>query len=136
MSYVALGVAVAAGFAVSSIWYGPLFGALWQRLSGTTDREITEHLRPGTFEHISLHVVGLLVGAFVLSYFVSRAGASTFLAGAQVGFLAWVVAAMLVVPSGMLFRTSRKENVYVVALDLVHWLLVLSVMAGVLAVAS
>lgn len=137
INYIGLLLAIVAGFAVSFLWYGVLFGGLWQKLSGTTQEDVEKDLRKiGLLERQFLHVIGLVVGGFVLSYFIGRNGNTTSFAGMVTGFLIWVVAAMVLIFGGILSRTSRKENIYVVALDLTHWLVVFMVMAGVLAVVS
>lgn len=134
INYFALAVSVSAGVAVSVVWYVILFGDLRQRLSGITDEEIERDIQKiGVLERNLLHTVGLIVGAFILSYFVVLDGATTFVEGMSVGFFVWVVGTIIFILGGILSRKSRRENVYVVAIDLSHWLVVLMVMAGILA---
>jgi len=134
INYVALVVAVVFGLLTSLLWYGVFFGSLWQRLSGISDKELEETVGGRVLENVLSHTIGLIFGAFVLSYFVSLSEATTFISGVSVGFLVWVAAAIFLVLGGALSKKSQKENVFVVSLDLLHWLLVLVVMSGVLAV--
>lgn len=40
MNWIAVLLAAGAGFVVGGIWYGPLFGKVWQRESGLSDESI------------------------------------------------------------------------------------------------
>lgn len=40
LNWVAVAVAALSAFAIGALWYGPLFGKAWQRLSGLSDEDI------------------------------------------------------------------------------------------------
>jgi hypothetical protein len=76
--------------AVGAFWYSPAgFGKQWMRLSGITP----EQMNAGKGKMGTLYALGLLgaiVMATVLAFFVGFARAATASAGAQVGFWAWL----------------------------------------------
>ena len=83
--------AVIAGGVISMItgmfWYGFGFGKTWMRLSGHTPEE------GGGKDVGKLYFwqfVASLVFTYVLAHFVQIAGATTWQAGATVGFWAWL----------------------------------------------
>lgn len=60
-----------AGFALGSIWYGPLFGNLWMRLSGTRKKDIDKAKKSGRMPFAYLaSLLMALVMAGVLSAIV------------------------------------------------------------------
>jgi hypothetical protein len=78
--------------AVGSLWYGPAFGGLWMKLTGRTEEEIRESMKP-----IKMYVVTFimaLVTAWVLAQLIQlRAEAFTvdgFFSGIQIAFFVWL----------------------------------------------
>lgn len=42
LNWLAILVATGAAFALGGVWYGPVFGKVWQRLAGITDEDIQQ----------------------------------------------------------------------------------------------
>lgn len=90
ISYLAVAVAGISAFALGGLWYGPLFGKAWQRLSGI-DAEAAASASPVKVFGGSL--VLSLVAAFVFAMFLGPNPGIGFAtaAGAAAG-LCWVAA--------------------------------------------
>ena len=57
VNYIAVVVAAVANYVLAAIWYGAIFGKLWQRLTGITDMKVG----PGSY-------VLVFIGSLVMSY--------------------------------------------------------------------
>ncbi|OGE73879.1 MAG: hypothetical protein A3I07_00060 [Candidatus Doudnabacteria bacterium RIFCSPLOWO2_02_FULL_42_9] len=85
-----------ASMIIGSIWYGPLFGKIWAKLSGwdNLDTAKRDEMKKGMMKSYALAFIGALVMAYVLSHHTVFAG--TYLktegisAGLQSGFWVWL----------------------------------------------
>lgn len=84
VNYVAVVAAAVASFVVGWLWYGPLFGKTWTKLSGHTMGNKDEMPKAMT-----LVFVGLLVTAWVLSAFLQLTGSTTLTSALPVAVWAW-----------------------------------------------
>ncbi len=79
-------VATAANMAIGFLWYSPaLFGKLWVKLMGFTDKKLVDIKKQGISKSYAIMTAGALVSAFILAHFVNFAAAYTPMDGALVG---------------------------------------------------
>lgn len=90
VSILAVVLATIASVAVGFAWYGPLFGKMWAKEQGWSDKDMEKQKAKGMGMSYGIMTVGSLVTAFVLAQFVRMAGAVTGFDGATVGFWAWL----------------------------------------------
>lgn len=127
MSWIAVLVAAAAGFAIGGVWYGPLFGKAWQRETGLSDEEIKSANMPLIFGTV---FVLNLFAAFVLGHVLATYGRPGLHLSAMIGFgigLGFVSTAI-----GVNYLFSRK-SLKMFAIDAGYWTLIYTVMAAVFA---
>lgn len=94
INYLAVLVAGIASMVLGSLWYGPLFGKVWMRLSGFTEASMAEAKAKGMAKSYLLMFIGSLVMAYVLAHslefaasYLNVSGASS---GAMAGFWSWL----------------------------------------------
>jgi hypothetical protein len=92
---VAVVVAALTGFVIGGLWYGPLFGAAWQRTSGVTPEVLAARNMAVVF---GVSLLLLLVAAVNLAMFIGPDQPVSFglMAGAAAG-IGWVATAFGVV---------------------------------------
>jgi Protein of unknown function (DUF1761) len=83
MNWIALIGAAVAGFVVGGLWYGPLFGKVWQRESGLSDEAIKDANMPLIFGTV---FVLNLFAAFILGHVLATYGRPGLDVSAMVGF--------------------------------------------------
>lgn len=83
-------VAAIASMIVGALWYGPLFGKTWMRLSGISGQKLKQMKAKGMGKSYLMTFIASLVMAYVLSLIVTLALADTFVRGAVVGFWVWL----------------------------------------------
>lgn len=85
-------LAVFVAFGLGALWYGPLFGKTWQRLSGLSDETLAGANMPRTFS------VAFLLQAVAIGVLAAVLGPeATVASGAVTGFvvgLAWIGTAL------------------------------------------
>ncbi len=74
---------------VGSIWYGPLFGKLWQGLMGFTP-ESMKNMKLSAPQAMAMGFVTALVMAYVLAHFVVIAGAVDATHAFELAFWIWL----------------------------------------------
>lgn len=73
------------------LWYGPLFGKIWMKAMGYTEKDAEKMKKEGGMGKIyGVALISAFVMAYVLAVFIGLLGANTAAAGAQVGFWAWL----------------------------------------------
>lgn len=128
INYLAVLMAAVSYMAVGFVWYSmPVFGKRWMKLTGLSQDDV----KNGPGMGYALTMLGALLGAYVLSYFVDWAGAETLSEGLQVGFLA---ALGFIIPSfGADFIFNRKpRDLYLITVG--YHTVTLMVAAAILAV--
>lgn len=91
VNLVAVLVAAIVNMVLGFLWYGPLFGKIWMKAMGYTQKDAEKMKKEGNMGKIyGLAFIGGLVMAYVLAAFIGLIGANTAAAGAQVGFWAWL----------------------------------------------
>lgn len=88
-----LGAAVAS-MVLGALWYGPLFGKLWIKLSGVGQEQIDRSKATGMGKLYGMAFVGSLVMSYVLAHALVFAGAylnvQGISAGLTAGFWSWL----------------------------------------------
>ena len=121
-------VAAVGSMVVGSVWYGPLFGKQWMKLSGLTEKDLEAGKKdmPKTY---GLMYVSSLVMACVLGVFLSNLGITDMAGGAMVGFWAWLGFVATVMFGTVLFE-KKSMNLYF--LNAAYQLVTLVVMGAIL----
>lgn len=100
INYLAVLVATLASMILGVVWYAPqVFGKEWMRLVGLTE----EDTKQNRGAPMVLMLVGSLVAAYVMAYFVGFASAQTLADGARVG--AWI-------GIGFVFTAAMGESIF------------------------
>ena len=128
VNYIALLVAGIASMVIGYLWYGPLFGKAWMKLSGisSADMEKGKKEMPKTY---GIMYVSSLVMAYVLAVFISYAGAKDLVSGAMVGFWAGIGFVATVGLSMVLFD-KKPFNLYLINVG--YHVATLMVMGGII----
>ena len=130
INYLAVLVAAIASMALGMLWYGPLFGKLWMKLSGITPQSMKKmKLTPKAA--MTMGFIGTLVTAYVLSHFVDLLGVTTWSGAAQFAFWAWL-GLVAPVQLGAYLWEGKPFKLFV--LNTAYNLVVLIVMTGIVAV--
>ena len=132
VNYFALLAAIVANMVLGFLWYGPLFGKTWMRLSGMNP----ESAKPaGMGKTYALMTLGTIIMTFVLLH--SLVFASTYThttgisAGLMVGFWSWL-GFIAPVTLGSVLWEQKSWKLWV--LNNAYYLVVLMIMGIILAV--
>ena len=89
VNYWAVLVAALAYMGVGMLWYGPLFGSMWKKLMGFTDKDLKKmKLTPG--QAMFMGLLTALISAYVLAHFVDYLGAVDFATAFHAAFWIWL----------------------------------------------
>jgi hypothetical protein len=107
------------------LWYSPaLFGKMWMVEMGKKG-----DMKPQPAKLLAMFVLALLIG-YVMTYFISWAGADTFALGLEVGI--WAAIAFRILPSASgTFAADGSWKLWMVNNG--YWLVSLALMGGILA---
>jgi len=100
INYLAVLVATLASMILGAIWYAPpVFGKQWMKLTGLTEKDAKDNRGAP----MALMLVGALVAAYVMAYFVGYTGAQTIGDGIRLG--AWI-------GIGFVFTAAMGETIF------------------------
>ena len=89
MNYLAVLAAAIANMVIGMLWYGPLFGKLWQKLAGITGKDMKKmKLKPA--QAMLIGFLTALVLSFVLSRFTGMMGTADFMTAFAAAFWIWL----------------------------------------------
>ena len=88
INYLAVVAAARDSMAIGSVWYGPLFGKTWMRLSGITPEKIDSAKATGRGKTYAMVLVGSLVMSDVLAHAIVFASAYFRMGGIPAGLMA------------------------------------------------
>lgn len=80
-------------FVLGFLWYGPIFGKLWMKLSKIPAAEVAKAKKKGMsgmWKQMVLNFVGTFVMVYVLAGFISLLGITLPAQGAVIGFWIWL----------------------------------------------
>ncbi len=123
--YIDVVAAAIASMVLGMLWYGPVFGKTWAKLSGIK----MDAKKKGMWPAYLATFVGSLITAYVLNTFLSFAGAATPEAAALVGAWAWLGFVATTSLGGVLWK-GESTNLYL--LNGAHGLINFALMAVVL----
>ena len=112
------------------LWYGPLFGKPWQKLSGLTDAKLNEMKKKGMSQVYFFSMIGALLMAFVLSMMVNLTGTLGMMDGVKLGFWIWLGFVAPTMLNSVLYE-DRSWNLYWINSG--YYLVALMIIGGVLA---
>ncbi len=103
-------VSAIASMIVGMIWYSPmLFGKAWMKLSGMKKMAG----KSGIGKAYAISFVTVLVMVYVLGYFISALGVNSAMAGAQIGFWAWLGFVATVMANNVIFGGKPAKLYYI-----------------------
>ena len=105
-------VAAVTAMVLGFLWYGPIFGKYWMKLTGMTEAKMNEAKKKGMARSYATMMVSALVMAYALSMFISKIGANSMMDGVLVGFWAWLGFAAPVQLSKVLWGSDTWELYY------------------------
>ncbi len=118
-------------FIVGFLWYGPLFGKLWLKLSKIPASEIAKNKQKGMAKPMILNFIGILITSFVFAQIINLLGISSIGQGAVLGFWIWLgFFASATMLNGTIWE-GKPWSLYV--LNSLYWLVNLKIM-GILLV--
>jgi len=116
--------------ALGMLWYGPVFGKQWMKLSRITPQRMKSMpLTPA--KAMGIGCIATLVMAFVLGHFVDIMGAKTWGQGAQTGFWVWL-GFMAPLTLGVFLWEGKPFRLFV--LNAAYYLVQVLIMGAILAV--
>ena len=128
VNYVAILVSAVLAMVVGAVWYGPLFGKMWMKLSGM---KMEDAKKTDMSKAYGLTFVGWLLVAFVLAHFVQYTDSMTFADGAMTAFWAWLGFAL---PTAIGTTVFEGKPMQLLLLNKCHDLTAMLLMGGILTV--
>ena len=130
INFVAVLVGAAVQMAIGMLWYSPiLFGNLWMRLMGFTDKDVTKAKKKEMIKSYIIMFISILVMTFLVAFFVSKIGVVDFVDGGIVGFQIWIgfIATTML---GSVLWEGKSWKLYLINTG--HYLVVLIVSGAIL----
>lgn len=95
---------------IGMLWFGPLFGKRWMRLSGITEKKLKELQQNGMTQTYAISFVSSLVMAYVLDHFIwfTAPGAVTIAVGIKTAIWAWLGFVATTSLAGYLYTAEKK----------------------------
>jgi hypothetical protein len=90
VNLVAVLVAAVVAEIVGFLWYGPLFGKAWQKLSGVTPKQLADAKKKGMGKSFLMGFISVLVMTYVVAVFIGLAGAQSITNAVIVAFWIWL----------------------------------------------
>lgn len=106
----AVAIAGVSAMVTGYIWYGPLFGKDWMKLSGIKKEDSKKEDMPKLY---GIMFAGALIEAYMLSIFIHYAGAYTVLDGMKTGLWAWLGFVVTVMLGNYMFA-KRPVKLFII----------------------
>ncbi|MBS3099244.1 DUF1761 domain-containing protein [Candidatus Pacearchaeota archaeon] len=78
VNWLAIIVATIVSFIFGWLWYGPLFGKIWVKSSGMSEKEMKQKKKEGMGKVLLWHFIGDLVMVYVLAMLIGWIGINEF----------------------------------------------------------
>jgi len=127
INYWAVLVAAVVNMAIGALWYGPVFGKMWMRLSGFT-KESMKDMALSPVQAMAGGFILSLVIAYVLGHFIGIVSQLGF-SGYALGFWVWLGFAMPTASHGFLWE-GKPFTLFV--LNVAYLLVAYLAMGGIL----
>ena|SRR3989344_5699314 len=132
INYLAVLVSAVIGMVIGALWYSPLlFGRMWMKLSGMTEKQLNEAKKKSMGKMYFVAFIGVLLMSYILAHFVDYTDSTTFSMGMQTGVWLWLGFIVPILIGGVLWE-NKSVKLYII--NIAHYLVVLSVIGGILAV--
>lgn len=128
INYIAVIASAVVAFVVGFVWYGPLFGKQWMKLSGMTS-ESMKGMKMNPKQSMALAFLGTLVLAVVLDYFLMAMGVTDVLGAVKLAFWVWL-GFFVTTLSGSVLWEGKSPKLYL--FSIVYHLVSLAIIAAVL----
>lgn len=129
INWVAILLSAIATMIVGSLWYSPkLFGAMWMKLEGITQKDMESAKKEMPKMYAGMFIASLVM-AYVLAKFIGMSSMPSLSTGVMVGFWAWLgfyVTSML----SMNLASSRPMKLFFIHAG--YYLLVLLIVGAIL----
>jgi hypothetical protein len=131
ISYGAAAIAAVASMIVGFLWYGPLFGNLWIKLSGWTPKQVALGKKQNMTGRYITALIGSFVMAVVLDILYASMGVDIAILGLAFGFLIWVGLMLTLTLSSVLWE-GKSVKLYMLnnAYNLVNILVMSAIVAS------
>ena len=135
INYWAVLISAVISMIIGWLWYSPfIFGNLWMKLSGITEKSHDKMKKDGKIGKLFLwSFIFTLISMYVLAYFVKYVSAVSFVDGMQLGFLAWLG---FMVPLVLNDSLWGGKSLKLFLINAGHHLIAIIITAGILAVWS
>lgn len=109
VNYLAILLCGILSMVVGFLWYGPLFGKEWMKLSGMTDK-VKEEAKKNMGQTYGIMFVLSLVMAWILAHFIWYAApaSATLMIGVKTAFWGWLGLVVPTSASKYLFNPEKK----------------------------
>lgn len=129
VNYVAVLAAAIVSMVLGAIWHGPLFGKVWMKAAGKTEKDIKASNKemPKLY---AITFVGALVTAYILAVFIGWANVKSIELAVILGFLVWL-GFVLTSSLGPLVWEDRDQTLFLIGVG--YSFVSLVVMASIIA---
>ncbi len=132
VNYWAVLLAAVSGMAIGAFWYSPLgFGKSWIKLMGLPETVLTEAKKKSMGVSYALAFLGQLVMACVFAHLIVWLNLTTLVTGMRLGFWIWLGFIATTFMNQVLWE-NKSWGLY--CLNVAHYLVVMLVMTGILAI--
>lgn len=132
INYWAVLAAAAANMVIGFLWYGPVFGKEWMRLSGISNASKKEQaqMKEKGKKSMGIAVVTSLIMAYVLAHFAVYVQAANAMDGIVLAFWLWI-GFFATTQLGIVLWENKPLKLYI--LNTLNSLVSLAVMAAIIA---
>ena len=114
INYAAVAVAAIVSMVLGAVWHGPLFGKIWMKASGKTEKDIKASNKEMP-KMYALTFVGALVTAYILAVFIGWANVRSIELAIILGFLVWL-GFVLTSSLGPLIWEDRDQTLFLIGI--------------------
>ena len=108
-------------FVLGFLWYGPLFGKLWVKLSRMPASEIAKAKKKGMAKPAILNFIGTFVMIYIFAGFISLLDIVNTIQGAVLGFWIWLAFFACTTLLGGVLWEGKSWSLYV--FNALYWLI-------------
>ncbi|MDO8563777.1 MAG: DUF1761 domain-containing protein [Nanoarchaeota archaeon] len=90
MAYLAILLCALASMVIGSLWYGPLFGKTWMKLSGMTKEQIAKGKKMNMTPYYFAAFIMSLLTAYVLEWLINALNVPSISGALLLGVLVWL----------------------------------------------
>ncbi len=102
-------VAAIAGFVIGFLWHGPLFGKVWMKMMGITQKQMKEAQMKNMLPQMAAAFVQQLVLSYVIALFAGALGVASAMDAVQLAFWLWLGFIVTTHLNGVLWENRKLE---------------------------